>query len=52
MRTKLSEKYQLEREELCNKIIALLELNPENSFLLYDLDNDIKKINTNFIYER
>jgi hypothetical protein len=26
MRIKLSEKYQTEREEMCNKIISILEL--------------------------
>jgi len=43
MRTKLSEKYQIEREEICNKIISILDLKEDNNFLLYNLDNDIEK---------
>jgi hypothetical protein len=43
MRTKLSEKYQNEREEICKKIIHILDLNEQKSFLLYDLDNDTEK---------
>jgi hypothetical protein len=44
MRIKLSEKYQTEREDICNKILNILELN-NGTFLLYDLDNDIEKQN-------
>jgi hypothetical protein len=44
MRIKLSEKYQTEREDICNKILNILELN-NSTFLLYDLDNDIEKQN-------
>jgi hypothetical protein len=43
MRTKLSEKYQTEREEICNKIITILDLKEDNIFLLCELDNDIEK---------
>jgi hypothetical protein len=45
MRIKLSDKYQNEREEICNKIITILELKEDNTFLLYELDNDIEKQN-------
>jgi len=45
MRTKLSEKYQKEREEICNKIISILDLKENKNFLLYDLDNDLEKHN-------
>ena len=43
MRTKLSEKYKIEREEICNKIISILNLKEDNNFILYDLDNNIEK---------
>ena len=45
MRIKLSEKYQNEREDICNKIIAILELKEDNTFLLYELDDNIEKQN-------
>ena len=45
MRTKLSEKYKNEREELCNKIINILNLKEDNTILLCDLDEDIEKQN-------
>ena len=45
MRTKLSEKYQTEREEICNKIITILELKEDNTFLLCELDQDVEKQN-------
>jgi len=45
MRIKLSEKYQNERKEICNKIIIILNLTENNSFLLSDLDNNIEKQN-------
>lgn len=44
MRIKLSEKYQTEREDICNKLINILELN-NGTFILYDLDKDIEKQN-------
>lgn len=43
MRPKLSDKYQAEREAVCNKIIAALELSADNTFLLFDLDTDTDK---------
>jgi hypothetical protein len=45
MRIKLSEKYQNEREDICNKIITILELKEDNTFLLCELDEDIEKQN-------
>jgi len=42
MRIKLSEKYNSEREELCKKIIGILELN-NNTFLLNELEENIEK---------
>ena len=45
MRIKLSEKFQNEREDICNKIINILELDENNSFLLCELDNDTEKQN-------
>jgi len=45
MRIKLSEKFQNERENICNKIITILQLKEDNTFLLYDLDEDIEKQN-------
>ena len=43
MRTKLSEKYQNEREEICVKILNILNLGEDKSFLLCELDGDIEK---------
>jgi hypothetical protein len=43
MRIKLSEKYKVEREEVCKKLIDIIELDSNNSFLLCELDNDIEK---------
>jgi len=43
MRIKLSEKYNNEREEVCSKIINIVDLDVNKSFLLCDLDNDIEK---------
>ena len=45
MRIKLSDKYQTERENICNRIINILCLKDDKTFLLYDLDNDIEKQN-------
>ena len=45
MRQKLKDKYQKEREEYCDKIISILQLDENNSFLLCDLDEDIEKQN-------
>ena len=43
MRIKLSEKYNNEREEVCSKIINIVDLDVNKSFLLCDLDKDIEK---------
>jgi hypothetical protein len=43
MRIKLSEKYNNEREEICKRIISIVDLDENKSFLLCDLDNDIEK---------
>lgn len=43
MRVKLCEKYKNEREEICKKLIDILKLDANNSFLLSDLDKDIEK---------
>jgi len=45
MRIKLSEKYQNEREDICNKLINIIDLDDNKSFLLCDLDNDTEKQN-------
>ena len=45
MRIKLSEKYQNEREEICKTLITILNLDNENSFLLYELDDNVEKQN-------
>ena len=43
MRVKLCEKYKNEREEICKKLIDLLKLDANHSFLLSDLDADTEK---------
>lgn len=43
MRIKLSEKYQTEREDICARLISILQLDANNSFLLCDLDDNIEK---------
>jgi hypothetical protein len=45
MRIKLSEKYHKEREQICTTLIAILELDNDNSFLLYELDDNVVKQN-------
>jgi len=45
MRIKLSEKYQTEREDICNRLISILKLDDNNTFLLSDLDADTEKQN-------
>ena len=45
MRTKLSETYNNEREEICKTIITILNLDDDNSFLLYELDDNIEQQN-------
>ena len=43
MRVKLCDKYKIEREDICKKIIDILKLDANNSFLLSDLDEDTEK---------
>jgi hypothetical protein len=43
MRLKLSDKYSSQREEICNKILYILQLNEDKYFLLCDLDEDLDK---------
>lgn len=43
MRVKMCEKYQIEREEICNKIINILGLSEDGTFLLCELDSNIEK---------
>tara|TARA_B100000029_G_C16904370_1_gene715337 strand:- start:161 stop:514 length:354 start_codon:yes stop_codon:yes gene_type:complete len=45
MRVKLSVKYPKERESVCKKIIDILELDNEGSFLLYELEHNFDKQN-------
>lgn len=45
MREKLSIKYHTEREEICNNLISILELDENNSILLCDLEKDLVKQN-------
>lgn len=43
MRVKLSEKYKIEREEICKKIIDILKLDDNQSFILCELEVDTEK---------
>jgi hypothetical protein len=43
MRLKLCDKYKNEREDICKKLIDILELDVNKSFLLSDLDADTEK---------
>ena len=45
MRTKLSDKFQNEREQICEKLISIIELDDNNSFLLSELDDNFDKQN-------
>lgn len=45
MRIKLSEKFQKEREDICNKIIEIIELKEDNTFLLCELEDNVEKQN-------
>ncbi len=45
MRIKLSEKFINERDEICKKIISILNLDQDGCILLSDLDLDIDKQN-------
>lgn len=43
MRVKLCDKYKVEREDICKRLIEILKLDDNNSFLLCDLDTDTEK---------
>jgi len=43
MRIKKAEKYKNECDEITNKIINILQLDDDNSFILYNFDRDIEK---------
>ena len=43
MRVKLSEQYQSEREDICDRLIQILDLDEERSFLLCELDANTEK---------
>ncbi len=46
MRVKLSEQYQVEREDICLRLLAIMGITDENnSFCLCDLDADVDKQN-------
>ena len=45
MRTKLSDKFQNEREQICEKLISIIDLDDNNSFLLSELDDNVDKQN-------
>lgn len=45
MRTKLSDKFHNEREQICEKLISIIELDDNNSFLLSELDDNVEKQN-------
>jgi len=47
MRVKMSEKYITEREEICKKIIDILQLDSEGFFYIHELDENIDKQNQN-----
>jgi hypothetical protein len=43
MREKLETKYHTEREDVCDRLIRILELDENHSILLNDLENDTDK---------
>ena len=43
MRKKLEAKYHTEREDICNRLISILELDETHSILLNALENDTEK---------
>ena len=43
MRAKLCDKYGTEREDICKRLISILKLDANNSFLLCELDADLEK---------
>jgi len=45
MRIKLSEKYKNERQQICEQIIDIINLDETGSFLLSEIDENIDKQN-------
>ncbi len=43
MREKLCDKYQNEREDICHKLIDIIQLDESHSFLLCELDGNLEK---------
>ena len=43
MRVKLCEKYKTEREDICKRLIQILNLDSNNSIVLHELDMDTDK---------
>lgn len=43
MREKLCDKYKIEREEICKKLIDVLKLDDNQSFILCELDENLEK---------
>jgi hypothetical protein len=43
MRVTKQSKYQKEREDICLKLISILELDTDGCFLLNELDSNIEK---------
>jgi len=43
MREKLCDKYQNEREDICRKLIDIIQLDESHSFLLCELDGNLEK---------
>ena len=43
MRVKLCDKYKIEREEICKKLIEFLKLDDNQSFILCELDENTEK---------
>jgi hypothetical protein len=43
MRVKLCDKYKTEREDICKRIVDILQLDANHSFVLSELDDDIEK---------
>ncbi len=43
MRVKLCDKYKIERELVCDKLIDILQLDDNHSFILSELDEDTEK---------
>lgn len=42
-RIKLCDQYKTEREEICNSLLEIIQLDSENAFLLSELDANIEK---------